>query len=175
MKNKLHDGLLNYKLVLSGLFLVLVIQSSFANAEQSAKAKNKQPLVVTLTANKVVKDASGKEVFSKADKVKPGDVVEYRANYANVSQAGLSAVVATLPIPKGMEYIDRTANPVAASATVDAVKYESVPLKRIVKDKAGKQVTTLVPVTEYRALRWSLGNIQAGKVIAVSARVHVAK
>jgi uncharacterized repeat protein (TIGR01451 family) len=178
MKNKLYDGLLGYKLILSGLFFVLALHSGFANAEQAtnvAKAKKQEPLTVTLTANKVMKDVNGKEIFAKADKVKPGDTVEYRASYANVSKAGLSAVVATLPIPKGMEYIDRTANPAAATATVDGAKYEPVPLKRMGKDKAGKQVATLVPVSEYRALRWSLGNMQSGKVLIVSARVHVAK
>jgi hypothetical protein len=56
---------------------------------------------------------------------------------------------------------------------LDGVKYDAVPLKRQVKDKTGKQVTVLVPVSEYKALRWSLGAINAGKVMTVSARVRV--
>jgi uncharacterized repeat protein (TIGR01451 family) len=179
MKNKLNDGLLNYKLVFSGLFLVLAMQSSFVYAEKAAvvpaQAKKTEPLTITLTAQKVLKDAKGKEVFSGAEKVKPGDVVEYRASYANISKAALSGVIANLPVPEGMVYVDKTANPAAATATVDGVKYDAVPLKRKVKDKAGKEVVQLVPLSEYKGLNWSLGNIQAGKTRVVSARVRVAK
>jgi uncharacterized repeat protein (TIGR01451 family) len=179
MKTKLNK-LLNYGLGLSGLFLALAMHSGFAYAEQaqaapSTEVKKEEPLAITLTAQKVTKDAKGKEVFSKADKVKPGDVVEYGANYANVSEAALNGVLATLPVPKGMEYIDRSANPATVTATLDGVKFEAVPLKRIVKDKSGKEVTQLVPVTEYRALRWALDEIQVKKATTVSARMLVAK
>lgn len=177
MRNKLYTELVNHRLTLSGLFLALLVQSGFLHAEQAvnaAKAK-KEPLTVTLTAQRVVKDSKGKEVFSKADKVKPGDVVEYRASYANVSSVTLSGVMATLPVPKGMIYVDKSANPATTTATVDGVKFEAVPLKRKMKDKAGKEVVQLVPVAEYKALRWALNDIQAGKVKLVSARVNVAK
>lgn len=176
MKNKL-DTLLNYRLALSGIFLTLAVQSGFAYAEQTTavNAKKQEPLTVTLTAKKVQKDATGKEFFSAADKVKPGELLEYRADYANVSKASLNSVTATLPVPQGMVYVDKTANPATATATVDGVKFEAVPLKRTVKDKAGKEVTQLVPVSEYRALRWALGDIQAGKVKTVSARMNVSK
>jgi uncharacterized repeat protein (TIGR01451 family) len=176
MKTKLYKNVLNQKLLVCGLFLALVGQAGFANAEQAVtavKAKKQEPLTVTLTAQKVQKDTKGKEVFLKADKVKPGDMVEYKAQYANVSKTELKNVFATLPVPKGMDYVDRTANPAAAMATLDGVKYDAVPLKRQVKDKTGKQVTVLVPVSEYKALRWSLGAINAGKVMTVSARVRV--
>lgn len=177
MKNRLNN-LLNYRRVLTGIFLALAMQSGFANAEQTEAtltAKKQEPLTITLTAQKVHKDAKGKESFAKADKVKPGDVVEYRAQYANVGKVALSGVMATLPVPKGMGYMERSANPAAVTATVDGVKYEAVPLQRKVKDKTGKEVTQAVPVSEYRALRWSLGEIQAGKAMTVSARMHVAK
>jgi uncharacterized repeat protein (TIGR01451 family) len=176
MKNKVSVERFKYQLMTAGLFLALTAQSGFVNAEQIAGAANKQEaLKVTLTASKVQKDAKGKEVFLKADKVKPGEVIEYRASYANVSQANLSGVMATLPVPKGMVYIDKTANPMAVMATVDNVKFEPVPLKRQVKDKSGKEMSQVVPIAEYRALRWSLGDIQVGKVLTVSARMSVEK
>jgi uncharacterized repeat protein (TIGR01451 family) len=177
MKTKLNK-LLNYGLGLSGLFLALAMHSGFTYAEQAADAtqvKKQEPLTITLTAQKVTKDAKGKEVFSKADKVKPGDVVEYSASYANVSAGDLNGVVANLPVPKGMDYIEGTVDPVTATASVDGLKFEALPLKRIVKDKTGKEVTQLVPVSEYRMFRWSLGEIKAGKVATVLARMRVAK
>lgn len=178
MKSKLHHLLLSYRLIIPVFFLTLTVQTGFAHAEQAAKAtegKKQEPLTITLTAQKVLKDARGKEVFSGAEKAKPGDVLEYRARYANASKTSLNSVMATLPVPKGMEYLDRSANPAVVTATVDGVKFEAVPLKRKIKDKTGKEVTQLVPVNEYKALRWALGDIQAGKERVVSARVSIAK
>jgi len=177
MKSKVLIESFNYKLMLSGLFLALTLQSGFVYAEQAANvsAKKIEPLKVTLTASKVQKDSKGKEVFAKADAIKPGEVLEYRASYANVSKATLSGVLATLPVPKGMVYVDKTANPAGVMATVDSLNFEAVPLKRKVKDKAGKEVVQIVPLAEYRALRWNLGDIQAGKELTVSARMSVAK
>jgi uncharacterized repeat protein (TIGR01451 family) len=178
MRNKLYAVLLNHRFALPGLFLAGAMLSGFANAEQSksiVQAKKQEPLKVALSAKKVQKDAAGKETLTTADKVKPGEIIEYRASYANVSKTALGNVMATLPVPKGLVYVDKTANPAAATATVDGVKFEAVPLKRKVKDKSGKEVIQLVPVVEYKALRWALGNIPAGKAKDVSARMSVAK
>jgi uncharacterized repeat protein (TIGR01451 family) len=123
----------------------------------------------------VVLGANKKETFSSADKVKPGDMVEYRAQYVNVSKAVIKGVVATLPVPKSMEYVKDSARPALVSATLDGKLYEAAPLKRNIKDKAGKEVIQLVPLAEYRGLSWSLGEIQAGKSLTVSARMQVSK
>jgi hypothetical protein len=82
-------------------------------------------------------------------------------------------VKATLPIPSGMEYIPESAVPNQVMATADDVNYASVPLKRNVKRADGKIIQELVPYSEYRSLRWDLGEIAAGAVKSVKARMKV--
>ncbi|MBP6896218.1 MAG: hypothetical protein KBC94_17530, partial [Pseudacidovorax sp.] len=59
----------------------------------------------------VVKDERGREKLEEVDGVRPGDVLEYRAVYRNVSKQALKGVAANLPLPEGLEYVARTAQP----------------------------------------------------------------
>ncbi|WP_323503886.1 hypothetical protein, partial [Cryobacterium sp. RTS3] len=54
---------------------------------------------------KVTKTADGKEHFSSADSIRPGDVIEYRAVYTNRTDKPVNGVIATLPVPEGLEYL----------------------------------------------------------------------
>ena len=65
-------------------------------------------------------------------------------------------------------------SPAGALATIDNVKFEPIPLKRMVKQADGRMVERDVPATEYRALRWKLGSLEAGKDTVVTARMRVA-
>jgi uncharacterized repeat protein (TIGR01451 family) len=127
---------------------------------------------VVLTAAKVVQ-GNGSEQKQSSEKAKPGDVIEYVADYKNTEKSSVSNVKATLPVPSGMEYIPETAVPTQVMASTDDVHYASVPLKRNVKHADGKVVQELVPYSEYRSLRWDLGEIAAGAVKSVKARMKV--
>lgn len=132
-----------------------------------------EPLSVTLEAHKVLA-ANGQERFAAAAKAEPGDTLEYRATYKNVSKAPLRAVMATLPVPAtGVEYLLNTAMPAGVEASIDGVKFAPAPLKRLVKTPDGKQQQQWVPPAEYRFLRWPLGDLPAGASKTVSARVRV--
>jgi uncharacterized repeat protein (TIGR01451 family) len=127
---------------------------------------------VVLTATKIVQ-VNGAEQRQPGEKAKPGDIIEYVADYKNVEKSAVSNVKATLPIPSGMEYIPETAVPNQVMATTDDVNYASVPLKRNVKRADGNIIQELVPYSEYRSLRWDLGEIPAGAVKSVKARMKV--
>jgi uncharacterized repeat protein (TIGR01451 family) len=127
---------------------------------------------VSLTAHRVTTTA-GKEVFAPADHARPGDLIEYRALYSNHGHAGVRQMVATLPIPAGMQYVSGTAVPGAALASVDGQHFEPVPLQRKVRLPDGSEALRDVPLDEYRYLRWPLGDIGAGKSETVRARVRV--
>ena len=127
---------------------------------------------VVLTATKIVQ-VNGAEQRQPGEKAKPGDVIEYVADYKNIEKSAVSSVKATLPVPSGMEYIPETAVPNQVMATTDDVNYASVPLKRDVKRADGKIIQELVPYSEYRSLRWDLGEIAAGAVKSVKARMKV--
>ncbi len=128
---------------------------------------------VSLTAHRVLKGATGQERLAPADHAKPGEVIEYQARYTNSGRSGVRQMVATLPIPAGTQYLPATAAPQTALASVDGQHFEAIPLKRRVRLADGSEVTRDVPVSEYRFLRWTLGDMPAGGSRTVSARVRV--
>ncbi|RQO59203.1 hypothetical protein DBV14_07745 [Variovorax sp. KBW07] len=154
---------------LAGMAGTAMAQPAAASATEAAQKKT---VAVVLTQHKVVKDAQGKEQLLDAGSVKPGDVVEYRATYTNNTGKPVSGLVADLPIPEGLEYLPRSAKPGATlvqAATKDAV-FAPEPLMR--KAAAGQKPEP-VPYADYRALRWTLGQLPASGSTAVSARARV--
>lgn len=127
---------------------------------------------VVLTANKIVV-VNGKEQAESSDKAKPGEVIEYVAEYRNTGNTAVTNVVATLPVPAGMEFLPDTAQPQQLMASTDEHNFAPVPLKRKVSGPDGKTVEQLVPFSEYRSLRWTLGQIPGGDSRSVKARMKV--
>lgn len=129
---------------------------------------------VTLSLYKVVAKADGSETLAQAGQVKPGDRVEYVAAYRNPGKSIIRNVQATLPIPAGgMQYIPDSASPSRAHASVNGKDFSPMPLMRVVNQPDGTQRKLPVPVAEYRYLRWSLGDLEAGKRMTVKARMRV--
>jgi uncharacterized repeat protein (TIGR01451 family) len=129
---------------------------------------------VNLTAHRVSNDAQGKEVLAAGDQAKPGELLEYLAVYRNAGDASVQKLMATLPIPQGMEYVPQTAVPAPVMASVDGKTYSPVPLKRKVRLTDGREVVRDVPASEYRFLRWAIGTLPGRQEQAVRARVRVA-
>ena len=138
-----------------------------ANAAPTVAAK-KEAVQINLELFKIVaKD--GKETLVAAKETKPGEILEYRATYKNVSNGSVRNLVATLPIPKGTEYQAKTANPVSGvEASIDSVTFAAVPLM----DSTKKQE---ISPKLYRALRWKVSTLKANEAIVVSARVKVSQ
>ena len=129
-------------------------------------------VVVQLSGQKVVVNAD-KEALVDATEARPGDTIEYRATYANKGKDLARKLEATLPIPADMQLIGNTARPAGALASLDNQKFEPMPLKRKVKLADGREELRDVPLSEYRALRWQLGDLAAGASQVVSARMQV--
>lgn len=141
----------------------------------SAFAAGGPEIVASLVALKVERGASGTEAFAPAARTNPGETLEYRATYKNVSRDPAHGVVATLPVPNtGMQLSAIDAKQPPASASLDGVRYAPYPLVRIVKHSDGRSETVRVPLAEYRALRWTLGEMAAGTERTVIARMTVA-
>ena len=105
----------------------------------------------------------------------PADVLEYRVTYRNNTGAVAKAIVATLPVPAtGMEYVADSGAPRVMQASLDGKTYAAVPLTRVVTLPDGKRETQLIPASEYRFLRWTLGDLPAGGETQISARVRLA-
>ena len=130
-------------------------------------------LTFALTAQRV-SVTHGHETLVPAEKARPGDVLEYHAVYRNDGAKPVRELVATLPIPGGLEYLPSTAAPAVMLASLDGAAFSPVPLMRKQRTADGREVLREVPSSEYRALRWSLGTLGARASRTVSARARVA-
>ena len=127
---------------------------------------------VVLNAYRVT-TSQGKEAFVPAEQAKPGEIIEYRATYKNTSKQAVKDLMATLPVPQGLEYLPKTASPAKLLASIDGKNYEAVPLMKKVKGADGKMVIREVPLSEYRYLRWPMGTLAASAESVVKARMRV--
>lgn len=136
-----------------------------------AEAASPEVVSVKLTQSKVVVE-KGKERLRKSDQVKPGDTIEYHAVYTNNGNKPVTGLVATLPLPIGLEYIPKSAKPSTHSAQASAVdgQYATEPLMRPAP-QGGQE--TAVPYSEYRSLRWNVGELGAGKSFEIRARARI--
>jgi hypothetical protein len=129
----------------------------------------------SLQVSRVVAQADGTEAHQSAESAKPGDLLEYVAQYHNTTAHPIRQLVPTLPIPLGMELVPETALPSGALASVDGTNFSPIPLKRRVVDTSGKLVDEPVPLKEYRFLRWPAQDLGAGKTLQVGARARMSK
>jgi uncharacterized repeat protein (TIGR01451 family) len=156
-----------------GLSLAALMIFGSALAQPVAQAAAQEPLSVTLTLQRVAKGPQGEEILSAADKVKPGDLLEYRAVYTNKGERPLDNVFATVPVPASMEYQPRTATPAGAQAATGNGDFGPEPLMRKVQKPDGTDALEAVPYADYRALRWQIGSLQPKQSVSVTARVRV--
>jgi uncharacterized repeat protein (TIGR01451 family) len=143
----------------------------FASASTFAKTEGSQ-VEGTLEQNRIVL-VDGKESLASAEKVSPGDTLLYRVRYSNNGTTPANNLVVTLPIPKGLEYQASPELPKAALASLDGDRFEAIPIKRLVKSGDGRETLKEVPLSEYRALRWTVDQLQGGKSVLFSARARV--
>jgi uncharacterized repeat protein (TIGR01451 family) len=127
-------------------------------------------VISELTVWSVAQRDGGGEALLPVRGVKPGELLQYTAVYTNQGKTPVTRVVATLPIPAGMEL---AATPTAALASLDGKTYAPLPLMRKVRNADGTESQVAVPLSEVRSLRWPEQQIDAGAKVSVSARMQV--
>lgn len=139
-----------------------------------AAAALAQPAQVTSTlqVEKVVTEGAKTQLLP-ADSSKPGDVLEYRASYDNRSATAAQGLAAQIPIPAGTTYLDHSAEPANAQASVDGVHFADMPLMHSVKKADGSTSQEPVPLADYRVVRWKLGTLSGDHRVQVRLRVKV--
>lgn len=165
---------------LLALVLALAVAGSGATAApaappKAAAAAETQILLQAWQVQHVVEAGARKERLQPLMSVRPGDVIEYEARYINSAAHKSQGVQLTLPVPAGgVQYLPQaaTATPVH-SASLDGVRFEPVPLRRAVRQANGTLAMQEVPPSEYRFLRWNLGDLPAGANRVVRARMHL--
>jgi uncharacterized repeat protein (TIGR01451 family) len=144
-------------------FVVLCVVSACAFAQAA------DDVYTNLRVSLVVGMPDGTESHLTAQGAKPGDVLEYVAEYHNGANHPVHKLAATIPIPAGTEYVPDSAQPATALASVDGSKYAPIPLTRRVR-QAGKVVERPIPYKEYRFLRWPIQDLRGGQTLKFSAR-----
>jgi uncharacterized repeat protein (TIGR01451 family) len=170
------DHEMNKKSIVLAICLSVAMSAfaQFAPEKRSASASeaviSKPAVEVKLVQKKVVSGDKGAERLVDAESARPNDVIEYQATYTNKSDKAVSQVVANLPLPEGLEYVPKSAKPAeGAKLSTQDKQFGAEPLSR--KSATGK--TEPVPYNEYRDVRWTIGQIPAGKSVTVSARARV--
>lgn len=148
---------------------VVVLPFSFA---PRGWAEAKGDVEVHLTAKKVVV-TDEKEALESADKAKPGDLIQYDAVYKNTTQAAVKNLQATVPVPQGLAFVAESAKPAGAQASTDGKTFHPIPLTREVKKPDGTIEQEPVPLSEYRAIRWTIAELPASGSTTVSLRARV--
>jgi len=159
--------LLSLAVVLPGATAALALAPARALADGTPNVTS------TLDAYKVVQATDGTASLVSAAEAKPGDLLEYRAVYANAGDGAARGVMATLPIPAGVELVSGTAVPEATQGSLDGTTFAPLPLVRKVLQPDGTLREVPVPASEIRALRWALGALAPGATVVVRARVVV--
>jgi len=151
--------------------LTALLLWTVALAGTPAFAADGDQVAVSLRAFQVV--GAGKDLrLVPTVQANPGDVIEYQVTYQNAGKAPARQVVATLPVPEGgMAYLEGSASP-GLQASIDGVTYAVPPLQRSVLRNGRRQLETVAP-SEYRFLRWNLGELGAGQSITVSSRMRL--
>jgi uncharacterized repeat protein (TIGR01451 family) len=138
-----------------------------------ALAADKGSITVELTSRKVVSATNGNDKLERADKAKPGDVIEYTAVYRNKGKGNATNVKGIIPVPKGTVFIPGSAKPSQINASLDDKEYTPLPLKRKMTLPSGKVELRDVPYEQYRYIRWDLKTLSPGKSATVSVRVKI--
>lgn len=152
--------------------LALVAMATLMASSAAFAQKAAGPLESRLVARKVVIEG-GRENLVDARDARPGDVIEYVATYRNTGTAVVRDLEATLPIPKDTELVAGSPRPAGARGSLDGQAFAALPLKRKVKRADGREAEEAVPLAEIRALRWSAGELPAGRGLSFTARVRV--
>ena len=144
------------------------------SVSQAAKSQASEPVEVQLVRRKVVL-IDAKETLQDAGTAKPGEILEETAIYTNKSKSFVTKLEATLPIPLNTELVPNSIKPATAAvrASTDGLSFRPLPLKRKVKLANGVETEQLVPLNEYRFLRWYPGELAAGKSLNYSARFKI--
>ncbi|MBU6438224.1 MAG: hypothetical protein KGQ77_11925, partial [Betaproteobacteria bacterium] len=121
----------------------------------SVHAEDPAKLRSTLAVQRVER-SEGQERLVPVEQARPGDVLEYRAVYRNLSDKALQHVMAVLPVPAGTVLELGSQRPQAAEASLDGEHFARYPLMRQERGTDGVLRTVPVAASRYRALRWRL-------------------
>ncbi|HOG50976.1 MAG TPA: hypothetical protein PKY10_10325 [Lentisphaeria bacterium] len=135
------------------------------------------PLQSSMTGFLVETNDEGKEVLTKTEQVKPGQLIEYVLRNSNVTDGDLLEVNVVGPIPYGTIYLAGTASadqPIQPEFSIDGGnKYQPEPVKYMVKQADGTEKEEIATPDMYTHVRWTIGTLKARQEMFMKYRVQV--
>jgi len=154
---------------------LFIINSIAVNAQEAPPPP--PPLQSAMTAFLVEKNDEGKEVLTKTEQVRPGQLIEYVSRNTNMTDRDLQEVNVVGPIPTGTTYLAGTASadqPIEPEFSIDGgEKYQPEPVKYKVKQADGTEIEKVATPDMYTHVRWTIGTLKARQEMVMKYRVQV--
>ena len=143
----------------AAVLLITTATINTANAQETASVAPAPPVVSTMEAVIVDTDEAGSEVFTPAETVDPGQIIEYRIAHLNQSSQALNGFIISGPIPNGTQYVADSAS--LEEGTLFQVKllnedWQGEPAYKTIINEAGEEERVIADPSEYTAIRWNL-------------------
>ncbi len=139
---------------IAAIFVASLMASGSANALTAKQVIEREV---------VVRNADGTETFKreKADLVVPGERVVYSINYYNDKAQAAEDIVLVMPVPKEVEYLERSAETPIATAEFSADGGNSFASRDrlTVRGATGTRPATASDITH---IRWTVASIAPG-------------
>jgi len=136
----------------------LAFSAGMAFAQDAAPSEG--PLAAKLTVERVVFDEeSKKETLVAAETAAPGDLLQYKGTYTNISEVPLAGLVVKGPIPSNTVFSEGGLS-VSAKATLEVLiegePWQTLPAYKTVKQPDGKEERVVASPSDYKELRWKI-------------------
>ncbi|NLF62498.1 MAG: hypothetical protein GX574_15265 [Lentisphaerae bacterium] len=135
------------------------------------------PVQSVMSSFLVETNDEGKEVLTKSEVARPGQLIEYVSRNCNVTDGDLLEVNLIVPIPPYTCYLAGTASadqPIQPEFSIDGgSKYQPEPVKYMVKQADGTEKEEIATPDMYTHVRWPAGVMKARQEIVVKCRVQV--
>ncbi len=150
------------------------IMNSAADDEEEVP---KSPLRSELRAFTIEKTEDGEEEFTQAERVEPGDVIEYRLRYRNVSEQALTEIVATGPIHESTDYVEGSATASVAMTPQFSIdqggSFQFAPVTYQVALADGRIEEREATPDMYTHVRWRIAELPPSEETELRYRVRV--
>lgn len=158
--------------VLISLFLL----AGALSAQQAAAPEAESPLKSTMTSFIVQTTAEG-ESFAPADKIEPGNVIEYRIVYRNEADRPLRQIKAGALIPESTFYVPESATASGSQDllfSIDGGETYAVPPIHYTRSKEdGTTEQAVASPDMYNRIRWVIPVLEPGAERTLVYRVQV--
>ena len=154
------------------VLLTLASGSAAAQEETERKALVVSATILTWGQNAQTIDDADRE----PNRVAPGDVVEYRLVFTNITGRPVNNIQFTDPLPEGMHYLQGTAGADREDVDVEfsldgGTSYSELPMVEVVVD--GRTELRPASPEDYTDIRWTVhGEVQPDARVAAAFQVR---